>query len=71
MSVRQSAFIDIRPLTTSPAFARLWVGSTLAGLGLLDPLTQQHQVTEAVDQQRLGGFAVAAGTAGFLVIAFQ
>ena len=33
MSVRQSAFIDIRPLTTSPAFARLWVGSTLAGLG--------------------------------------
>ncbi|WP_150951832.1 MFS transporter [Microbacterium testaceum] len=33
MSVRQSAFIDLRPLTTSPAFARLWVGSTLAGLG--------------------------------------
>jgi len=26
-------FIDLRPLTTSPAFARLWVGSTLAGLG--------------------------------------
>nr|WP_154921240.1 MFS transporter [Microbacterium testaceum] len=33
MSVRQSAFIDLRPLTTSPAFARLWTGSTLAGLG--------------------------------------
>ncbi|MCM3613603.1 MFS transporter [Microbacterium enclense] len=33
MSVRKSAFIDLRPLTTSPAFARLWIGSTLAGLG--------------------------------------
>ena len=30
---RQSAFIDLRPLTTSPAFARLWIGSTLSGLG--------------------------------------
>ncbi len=26
-------FIDLRPLTTSPAFARLWAGSTLSGLG--------------------------------------
>jgi MFS family permease len=26
-------FIDLRPLTTSPAFARLWTGSTLSGLG--------------------------------------
>ncbi|QEW00460.1 MFS transporter [Microbacterium caowuchunii] len=25
--------IDIRPLTTSPPFARMWTGSTLAGLG--------------------------------------
>jgi MFS family permease len=33
VSTRQSAFIDLRPLTTSPAFARLWIGSTLAGLG--------------------------------------
>ncbi|MFF7681354.1 MFS transporter [Microbacterium sp. NPDC007973] len=33
MSARQSALIDVRPLTTSPAFARLWIGSTLAGLG--------------------------------------
>ena len=33
MSARRSAFIDLRPLTTSPAFARLWIGSTLAGLG--------------------------------------
>ena len=28
-----SALIDLRPLTTSPAFARLWIGSTLSGLG--------------------------------------
>jgi len=33
VSDRRSAFIDLRPLTTSPAFARLWIGSTLAGLG--------------------------------------
>lgn len=33
MSTRQSAFIDLRPFRASPAFARLWVGSTLAGLG--------------------------------------
>lgn len=31
--LRRDQFIDLRPLTTSPAFARLWVGSTLAGLG--------------------------------------
>jgi MFS family permease len=33
VSARRSALIDLRPLTTSPAFARLWIGSTLAGLG--------------------------------------
>lgn len=33
MKVRRSAFIDLRPFTASPAFARLWIGSTLAGLG--------------------------------------
>ena len=26
-------FVDLRPLTTSPAFARMWAGSTLSGLG--------------------------------------
>jgi len=31
--LRRDHFIDLRPLTTSPAFARLWIGSTLAGLG--------------------------------------
>lgn len=29
----RSSFIDLRPLTTSPPFARLWAGSTLSGLG--------------------------------------
>ncbi len=33
MTTHRSALIDLRPLTTSPAFARLWIGSTLAGLG--------------------------------------
>ena len=26
-------FLDIRPLTESPAYARMWIGSTLGGLG--------------------------------------
>lgn len=33
MSERRSHFIDLRPLTTSPAFARMWIGSVLAGIG--------------------------------------
>lgn len=31
--LRRDHFIDLRPLTTSPAYARMWIGSTLAGLG--------------------------------------
>jgi MFS family permease len=31
--LRRDHLLDLRPLTTSPAFARMWVGSTLAGLG--------------------------------------
>lgn len=30
---RRGHFIDITPLKTSPAFARMWLGSTLAGMG--------------------------------------
>lgn len=33
MRLRRDHLIDLRPLTTSPDFARMWVGSTLAGLG--------------------------------------
>ncbi|MBN9172426.1 MAG: MFS transporter [Microbacterium sp.] len=29
----RSHFVDLRPFTTSPAFARMWFGSTLSGLG--------------------------------------
>ena len=29
----RAAFIDLRPFRVSPAFARLWIGSTLSGLG--------------------------------------
>jgi MFS family permease len=29
----RSAFLDIRPLTTNGPFARLWIGTTLSGLG--------------------------------------
>jgi MFS family permease len=30
---RRSLLLDITPLRTSPAFARMWIGTTLAGLG--------------------------------------
>ena len=33
MTERRSAFIDLRPFRASPAFTRMWVGSTLSGLG--------------------------------------
>lgn len=31
--LRRDHFIDLTPLRTSPAFARMWIGSTFAGLG--------------------------------------
>ncbi|MHC2999227.1 MFS transporter [Microbacterium sp. HJ5] len=31
--LRRDHFLDLRPFTTSPAFTRMWIGSTLAGLG--------------------------------------
>lgn len=31
--LRRDHFIDLRPFRVSPAFARLWIGSTLSGLG--------------------------------------
>jgi MFS family permease len=32
-TTRRSHLVDVRPLTQSPAFARLWVGTLLGGLG--------------------------------------
>ena len=31
--LRRDHFIDLRPFRSSPAFTRMWIGSTLAGLG--------------------------------------
>ncbi|CAN7352341.1 MFS transporter [Microbacterium maritypicum] len=33
MSARRGHLIDLSPLKSSPAFARMWIGSTLAGIG--------------------------------------
>jgi MFS family permease len=33
VSQRSSHFIDLRPITEHPAFARLWIGNVLGGLG--------------------------------------
>ena len=31
--LRRDHFIDLSPFRASPAFTRMWLGSTLAGLG--------------------------------------
>ena len=51
--------------------AALEPAAFFAGLGLFDHLPQQHHVAQAVAEPGLGRVAVAAGAAGFLVIAFQ
>ena len=33
MSARRGVLIDLSPLTENPAFARMWIGSTLSGIG--------------------------------------
>ena len=32
---RRSLFADLTPLRRSPAFARLWIGSSIAGIGTM------------------------------------
>ena len=43
----------------------------VAGLAFTDHPPQLHRIAQAVGQPRVGRLAVAAGAAGFLVIAFQ
>ena len=43
----------------------------VAGIAVFDHPSQQHRVAQSVGQPRLCGIAIAAGAAGFLVIAFQ
>src|SRR3546814_8213500 len=45
--------------------------SLFAGLGVLDHLLEQHHVAQALAKPGVGRFAVAAGTAGFLVVALD
>ena len=68
-----SALIDLRPLTTSPAFARLWIGSTLSGLGgqltivaVMLHVFELTQSTLAVSMIAVAGLLpmVAAGLSG-------
>lgn len=81
MSTRESALIDLRPFTASPAFARLWIGSTLAGLGgqltvvaVMLHVFQLTQSTFAVSMIAVAGLLpmVAAGLyGGMLADAFD
>lgn len=49
--LRRDHFIDLRPFTTSPAFTRMWIGSTLAGLGgqltIVAIMLHMYELTES------------------------
>lgn len=51
MQERRSHFIDLRPFRVSPAFTRMWIGSTLAGLGgqltIVAIMLQMYDLTES------------------------
>lgn len=49
--LRRDHFIDLSPFAASPAFARMWIGSTLAGLGgqltIVALMLQMYELTES------------------------
>lgn len=51
MTEHRGAFIDLRPFKASPAFTRMWIGSTLAGLGgqltLMAIMLHVYELTES------------------------
>ena len=51
MQERRSHFIDLRPFRVSPAFTRMWIGSTLAGLGgqltIVAIMLQRYDLTQS------------------------
>ncbi|MFH8250964.1 MFS transporter [Microbacterium sp. B2969] len=49
--LRREHFIDLRPFRTSPAFTRMWIGSTLSGLGgqltIVAVMLQMYDLTQS------------------------
>jgi MFS family permease len=49
--LRRDHFIDLRPFSASPAFTRMWIGSTLSGLGgqltIVAVMLQMYELTES------------------------
>ena len=47
--LRRDHFLDLRPFAASPAFTRMWIGSTLAGLGgqltIVAVMLQMYELT--------------------------
>ncbi|WP_082008333.1 MFS transporter [Microbacterium mangrovi] len=79
--LRRDHLIDLRPLTSSPAFARMWVGSTLSGLGgqltVVAVMLQVYEITHdsfAVSMVAVAGLLpmiVAGLYGGMLADAFD
>ncbi len=78
---RRRRFADITPLRRSPAFARLWIGTTIAGMGAQLTIVavglQVYDITRSTFAVSLvGGFAlvpmiVAGLWGGMLADAFD
>jgi MFS family permease len=49
--LRRDHFIDLRPFSASPAFTRMWIGSTLSGLGgqltIVAVMLQMYELTQS------------------------
>src|SRR5688500_6348147 len=49
--LRRDHFLDLRPFAASPAFTRMWIGSTLAGLGgqltIVAVMLQMYELTDS------------------------
>src|SRR4051794_30688050 len=49
--LRRDHFIDLRPFAASPAFTRMWIGSTLSGLGgqltVVAVMLQMYELTQS------------------------
>ena len=61
----RSLFVDLRPLRESPAFARLWLGGAISGIG--GQMTIVAIGLQVYDLTRSSAYSVFFSTADFLI----
>ena len=60
---RRRRFVDLSPLQASPAFARLWIGASISGIG-----TMMTQVAVGLQVYDLTGSTFAVGLVGGIAL---